>query len=211
MKIKAITAAILLALSCALVTDVYGQRRRIGRPAKPTPKPAKPETDSVFEDMGDGFLLWKNNILAFDHAIEGRKFYIYEAAYNAKTDQLIFAYVVKFDQGTPAGRSALNTARELAKNFAIYPDQLYYIEAMQYMCQAERKERTARCYELSWTDDKGNEIAVCPSKTFSAQENQKFIDTLLADSHVNPEGPSLVLKLADTAKRLWDQARKPNG
>jgi hypothetical protein len=31
----------------------------------------------------------------------------------------------------------------------------------------------------------------------------------LADSHVNPEGPSVILKLGDTAKRLWDQARKP--
>jgi hypothetical protein len=210
-KIKAIIAAIILASGCALVTDLYGQRRRTARPAKPTPKPAKQDTDSVFEDFGDGFLLWKNNVLAFDHAIEGRGFYIYEAAYNATTDQLIFAYVVKFDQTTPAGRSALNTARELAKNFAVYPDQLYYIEAMQYMCQVERKERTAKCYELTWTDNKGNEIAVCPSKSFSAEDNQRFIDTLLADSHVNPEGPSVILKLGDTAKRLWDQARKLKG
>lgn len=207
-KIKPLIVAIILVLACALVAPAVGQRRRSTRRSQPATKPVKQEEQPVFEDVGDGFIGLKKDTLTLDHSSDGRIYFIYNFAYNATTDHLIFVYVVKFDEQTPAGRSSLNTAQQLAKNFAIYPDQLYYIAAMQYMCEVNRKENTAYCYELDWTDEAGNTIAKCPDPTFSQRDNLKFIDTLLTDSHVNPEGKALVLRLGEAAKQMWDKARK---
>jgi len=163
----------------------------------------------VFKDAGNGFTALMRDTLTLDHSSEGRSYWIHEIAYNESADNLLFSYVVKFDQQTPAGRSSLNTAQYLARNFAIYPDQLNYISAMQYTCAVLRKESAARCYLLNWTDDAGNTIAKIPSATFSPKDNQQFIDALIVDSHVNPEGKDLVLRLGDAAKQIWDKARKP--
>ena len=198
----------LIVLLCLAAFFASGQTRKPRKPAPKSPVIKQEKEQPVFEDMGNGFIALKQKTLTLDHSAEGRDYYIYDVAYNATADDLIFNYVVKFDEQTPAGRSALNTARELSKTFAIYPDQIYYIRAMQYMCEVRYKESTSKCYELNWTDDDGNTIAKCPSATFSDRDNQNFINALLVDSSVNPEGMPLVSRLADAAKQLWVRARK---
>jgi hypothetical protein len=189
-------------------TGSYGQTRRSKRPvSKPQAKQQK-EQRPALEDIGNGFLGVKRGTMTFAYSAEGRNYYIYEVAYNAELDALIFSYVVQFDQQTPAGRSALNTARYLAETFPVYPDQLSYITSMQYMCSVDRQHNTVSCYELLWTDEKGNTIAKCPSSSSTQKEGLHFIDILLRDSHVNPEGKALVLRLGEDAKRLWDKIRQ---
>lgn len=198
----------LIALLCLATFFTYGQTRK---PRKPAPKPPviKQEKEQpVFEDIGNGFFRLKQETLTFDHSLEGRLYYILDVACNATADDTIFTYVVKFDEQTPAGRSSLNTARELSRNFALYPDQIYYIRTMQIMCEIKEKESSTQCYELYWTDEAGNPIAKCPSPTFSERDNLNFIKALLVDSHVNPEGMPLIAKLGGTAKQLWVKARK---
>ncbi|HWN11989.1 MAG TPA: hypothetical protein VNO50_22360 [Pyrinomonadaceae bacterium] len=198
----------LIALSL-LTTISYGQTRKTKKPtAKPTVAKQQKQ-QPVFKDAGNGFTALMRDTLTLDHTLDGRSYWIYEIAYNETADHLLFSYVVKYDQQTPAGRSSLNTAQYLAKNFAIYPDQLYYIRAMQYICTVKRTEGTSKCFQLAWTDEAGNVIAKIPNATFSAKDNQQFIDALIVDSHVNPEGKALVPKLGESAKQIWDKARKP--
>jgi hypothetical protein len=85
-----------------------------------------------------------------------------KAAYAEGTGQAPFMFRVKFDMETPAGRSAQNAAQYLAQTSAIYPDQLYAIRAVEYICIANVKENTISYLYAGWTDGNGHVIAEFP-------------------------------------------------
>lgn len=144
MKIKYVTAAIILALACTMVVETFGQTHRGPRRVKAVPKAPQEQT--------------------YAFARDGRTYSTVSSStrYDEASNVAAFAFKVTFDLETPAGRSAQNTAQYLARSYAIYPDQIYAIQAVEYVCLVSGKENKIVYVFMEWTDGKGNAIAKAP-------------------------------------------------
>jgi hypothetical protein len=152
-KIKYVTAAIILALAFTMVAT--GQRRNKRPRPKPAPQAAQPEAEP--------------DALTLLYSEYGRNYYLFEVVKHPATNDLYYTYVVIFDKSTPSGRSALTKAIALARVIAVDVDQTYYVTALQYQCHFPLDDPSNLKYDVVlWADSNGNPIAQSP---ISAEES----------------------------------------